>query len=90
MNPTDEEQAIVVFLKGFFESAGMPNALWIVNESKTLRMCEQFSIATATSVKPRNALSNRMAAISPEVVPAATATSASRFVSRGAMFPCKL
>jgi len=33
---TEEEQAIVVFLKQYFEAAGMPNALWILNESENI------------------------------------------------------
>ena len=32
----DEERAIMVFLKQYFESAGMPNALWILNESENI------------------------------------------------------
>jgi len=31
---SDEETAIMVFLKRYFESAAMPNALWILNESE--------------------------------------------------------
>jgi hypothetical protein len=31
---SEEEQAIMVFLKRYFEAAGMPNALWILNESE--------------------------------------------------------
>ena len=31
-----EEQAIMVFLKRYFETAGMPNALWILNESENI------------------------------------------------------
>jgi hypothetical protein len=30
---SDEERAIMIFLKRYFESAGMPNALWILKES---------------------------------------------------------
>ena len=33
---SEEEQAIMVFLKRYFESAGMPNALWILNESENI------------------------------------------------------
>ena len=33
---SDEEQAIMVFLKRYFEQAGMPNALWILNESERI------------------------------------------------------
>jgi hypothetical protein len=33
---TEEEQAIVVFLKRYFEVARMPNALWILNESDNI------------------------------------------------------
>jgi hypothetical protein len=33
---SDEEQAIMGFLKRYFEAAGMPNALWILNESENL------------------------------------------------------
>ena len=33
---SDEEQAIMVFLKRYFETAGMPNALWILNESENI------------------------------------------------------
>jgi hypothetical protein len=33
---TDEERAIMVFLKRYFESAAMPNALWILNESENM------------------------------------------------------
>ena len=31
-----EEQAIMVFLKRYFGAAGMPNALWILNESENI------------------------------------------------------
>ena len=31
---SDEEQAIMFFLKRYFEEAGMPNSLWILNESE--------------------------------------------------------
>ena len=33
---SDEEQAIMRFLKRYFEAAGMPNALWILNESENI------------------------------------------------------
>ena len=33
---SDEEHAIMVFLKRYFETAGMPNALWILNESENI------------------------------------------------------
>ena len=33
---SDEERAIMVFLKRYFERAGMPNALWILNESENI------------------------------------------------------
>ena len=33
---SEEEQAIMVFVKRYFESAGMPNAFWILNESENL------------------------------------------------------
>jgi hypothetical protein len=33
---SEEEQAIMVFVKRYFESAGMPNALWILNESENI------------------------------------------------------
>jgi hypothetical protein len=33
---SDEEQAIMVFLKRYFEAARMPNALWILNESENI------------------------------------------------------
>ena len=33
---SDEERAIMVFLKRYFEQAGMPNALWILNESENI------------------------------------------------------
>ena len=33
---SDEEQAIMIFLKRYFEQAGMPNALWILNESENI------------------------------------------------------
>ena len=33
---SDEERAIMVFLKRYFEAAGMPNALWILNESENI------------------------------------------------------
>jgi hypothetical protein len=33
---SDEEQAIMRFLKRYFEAAGMPNALWILNESQNI------------------------------------------------------
>jgi hypothetical protein len=33
---TEEEQAIVVFLKRYFEAARMLNALWILNESENM------------------------------------------------------
>jgi len=33
---SDEETAIMVFLKRYFESAAMPNALWILNESENI------------------------------------------------------
>ena len=33
---SDEERAIMVFLRRYFEAAGMPNALWILNESENL------------------------------------------------------
>jgi hypothetical protein len=33
---SDEKTAIMVFLKRYFESAGMPNALWILNESENI------------------------------------------------------
>jgi len=32
----DEERAIMVFLKRYFEASGMPNALWILNESENI------------------------------------------------------
>jgi hypothetical protein len=32
----DEERAIMVFLKRYFDSAGMPNALWILNASENI------------------------------------------------------
>lgn len=32
----DQERAIMVFLKRYFAEAGMPNALWILNESENL------------------------------------------------------
>jgi hypothetical protein len=34
MNSATEERAIMVFLKRYFEAVGMPNALWILNESE--------------------------------------------------------
>jgi hypothetical protein len=33
---SDEERAIMVFLKRYFELAAMPNALWILNESENI------------------------------------------------------
>ena len=33
---SEEERAIMVFLKRYLEAAGMPNALWILNESKNI------------------------------------------------------
>ena len=33
---SDEEQAIMVFLKRYFETVAMPNALWILNESERI------------------------------------------------------
>jgi hypothetical protein len=33
---SEEEQAIMVFVKRYFESAGMPNALWILNETENI------------------------------------------------------
>ena len=33
---SEEERAIMVFLKRYLESAGMPNALWILNESENV------------------------------------------------------
>ena len=33
---SDEERAIMVFLKRYFEASGMPNALWILNESERI------------------------------------------------------
>ena len=33
---TEEEQAIMVFLKRYFGASGMPNALWILNESEDI------------------------------------------------------
>lgn len=33
---SDKEQAIMVFLKRYFETAGMPDALWILNESENI------------------------------------------------------
>jgi len=33
---SDEEQAIMVFLKRYFEASGMPNALCILNESERI------------------------------------------------------
>ena len=33
---TDEEQAIMIFLKRYFEAARMPNALWILSESENI------------------------------------------------------
>jgi hypothetical protein len=33
---SDEERAIMVFLKRYFEASGMPNALWILNESENI------------------------------------------------------
>lgn len=33
---SEEEQAIMVFLKRYFETAGMPNALWILNDSENV------------------------------------------------------
>jgi hypothetical protein len=36
MNSATEERAIMVFLKRYFEAVGMPNALWILNESENI------------------------------------------------------
>ena len=33
---SDEERTIMVFLKRYFESAGMPNALWILKKSDNI------------------------------------------------------
>ena len=33
---SDEERAIMVFLKWYFEASDMPNALWILNESENI------------------------------------------------------
>ena len=33
---SDEEQAIMRFLKRYFEASGMPNALWILNENENI------------------------------------------------------
>ena len=33
---SDEEQTIMRFLKRYFEESGMPNALWILNESENI------------------------------------------------------
>ena len=33
---SDEEQAIMRFLKRYFAASGMPNALWILNESENI------------------------------------------------------
>jgi len=33
---SDEEQAILVFLKRYFEANGMRNALWILNETENV------------------------------------------------------
>ena len=33
---SEKEQAIMVFLKRYFEAVGMPNALWILNESENI------------------------------------------------------
>jgi hypothetical protein len=33
---SEEERVIMVFLKRYFNSAAMPNALWILNESENL------------------------------------------------------
>jgi hypothetical protein len=48
---SDEEQAIMRFLKRYFEASGMPNALWILNETRTLRMFEQFLMGTVSFIK---------------------------------------
>ena len=33
---SDEEQAIMVFLKRYFEAARMPDALWILSERESI------------------------------------------------------
>ena len=33
---SEEERAIMIFLKRYFNSAAMPNALWILNESENI------------------------------------------------------
>ena len=33
---SEEERAIMVFLKRYFEAADMPNALWILNDSENV------------------------------------------------------
>ena len=33
---SEEERAIMVFLKRYLEAAGMPNALWILNDSENV------------------------------------------------------
>ena len=33
---SDQERAVMVFLKRYFEAEGMPNALWILNESENI------------------------------------------------------
>ena len=33
---SDEDRAIMAFLKRYFEAAGTPNALWILNESENI------------------------------------------------------
>jgi hypothetical protein len=47
---SDEEQAIMVFLKRYFEAARMSNALWILNEREYLGTFEQFSMATVSYI----------------------------------------
>ncbi len=48
---SDEEQAIMRFLKRYFEASGMPNALWILNESENIADVRAILMGTVSFIK---------------------------------------
>ena len=68
----DEERAIMFSLKRYFESAGMPNALWILTESDNLsdvraifQAYREFYKATEHTDKGENTIARYLAILSP-------------------------
>ena len=91
---SEEEQAIMVFLRRYFEAAGMRKAVWILNESENisdvraiLDSYREFYKGTEDTDK---LITPAMARYLARSCPRSAVTSASSSVSRGAMRLCKL